>query len=148
MSETPVDIHIDPSRAQFELFKGLNRELPIEMLNLVRLRGTALYPDGHGLADKGLSGEEAYANYGRETGPVLQRVGGSILWRGTFETTLIGPEGEAWDAIFIARYPTAHAFLDMVTDSDYRAAVVHRQASVLTSRLIRCGGAQEGKTFG
>ena len=32
---------------------------------------------------------------------------------------------------------TAHAFLAMVSDPDYQRAVVHRQAAVETSRLIR-----------
>ena len=142
------DIHLDPTRAQFEAFKNLNRDAPIEMLNLVRFRDTAEYPNDHMLADQGLNGAEAYANYGRETAAILKRVGGSILWRGGFETTLIGPENERWDAMFIARYPTAHAFLEMVTVPDYQLAVVHRQAAVLTSRLIRTNGLDDGATFG
>ncbi len=50
---------------------------------------------------------------------------------------LIGPEGEKWDAMFVAEYPNSGAFMEMVTDPDYRIAVVNRQAAVLTSRLIR-----------
>jgi uncharacterized protein (DUF1330 family) len=140
--------HIDPERAQFEAFKALDRDTPVEMLNLVRFRDHADYPAGHPLADAGLTGAEAYANYGRDSGPVLDRVGGSILWRGRFETTLIGPLEEAWDEVFIARYPDAHAFLAMVTDPEYRLAVVHRQAAVATSRLIRCAPADAGRRFG
>ena len=140
--------HIDPDRAQFDAFKALDRDRPIEMLNLVRFRDRAAYPAGHPLADAGLSGAEAYANYGRDSGPVLDRVGGSILWRGRFETTLIGPSDEAWDEVFIARYPDAHAFLAMVTDPAYKLAVVHRQAAVATSRLIRCAPADAGGRFG
>lgn len=138
----------DPTRAQFEDFKNLDRDRPIEMLNLVRFREKALYGDDHELAGKGLSGAEAYANYGAATGPILKSVGGSILWRGAFETTLIGPDGETWDAMFIGRYPTAHAFLEMITSDAYQIAVKHRQAAVLTSRLVRCGEASKGKTFG
>ncbi len=143
-----TDAFIDPDRAQFDAFKALPRDTPIEMLNLVRLRDAAAYPQGHALKGKGLSGAEAYASYGRDSGPVLTRVGGSILWRGQFETTLIGPGDEAWDHAFIARYPHAGAFLEMVTDPAYQQAVVHRQAAVLTSRLIRCGEARGGATFG
>ena len=140
--------YIDPERAQFETFKGLDRDHPIEMLNLVRFRSHAAYPGGHALAGAGLSGAQAYSNYGRESGHVLKKVGGRILWRGGFETVLIGPADEAWDAVFIARYPTAHAFLAMVSDPDYQVAVVHRQAAVLTSRLIRCKPSEEGDVFG
>lgn len=143
-----AEAHIDPTRGQFEIFKALDRTQPIEMLNLVRFRNQAEYTADHPLAGGGLSGAEAYAHYGRDSGPILDRVGGSILWRGQFETVLIGPAGERWDAVFIARYPTAGAFLEMVTDPDYREAVKHRQAAVLTSRLIRCAPAKGGDVFG
>ena len=140
--------HIDPTRAQFDAFKDLDRDHPIEMLNLVRLRDHAAYPADHALATENLTGAQAYAHYGRDTGPILERLGGGILWRGRFETVLIGPGDEAWDHVFIARYPTAHAFLEMVTDPAYRKAVVHRQAAVATSRLIRCAPSETGATFG
>jgi uncharacterized protein (DUF1330 family) len=132
-----TETFVDPTRAQFDAFKGLDRDTPVEMLNLVRFREIAAYPQEHPLADDALSGAQAYANYGTDSAPVLKRVGGEILWRGGFETTLIGPDDEAWDACFIARYPTAHAFLAMVSDPEYQRAVVHRQAAVKTSRLIR-----------
>src|SRR3546814_18040247 len=62
------------------------------------------------------------------------------------EAMVIGPEGEAWDAVFVAEYPNSGAFMAMVTDPAYRKAVVHRQADVATSRLIRCapGSADTG----
>lgn len=143
-----TDAHTNPSRQQFDAFKALDRDHPIEMLNLVRFRGSADYPPDHPLAGAGLTGAQAYANYGRDSAPVLERVGGSIVWRGAFEATLIGPEDEAWDACFIARYPTAHAFLAMIADPDYRQAVIHRTAGVLTSRLIRTRPAEGGAAFG
>lgn len=133
-----TDRHIDPERAQFDAFKALPRNTPIHMLNLVRFRERAAYPAGHPLAGLHLSGADAYANYGRDSEPVFQRVGGSIVWRGTMEATVIGPEGDHWDAIFVAEYPGSGAFMEMVTDPVYREAVVHRQAAVETSRLIRC----------
>ncbi len=134
--------HIDPDRAQFEAFKALPRDTPINMLNLVRVRERAAYPDG-----REASGQEAYAAYGRESAPVLARVGGSILWRGTMEAMLIGPADESWDYAFIARYPDAGAFLAMVTDPTYREAVRHRQAAVADSRLIRLGEMALGEAF-
>lgn len=134
--------HIDPDRAQFDAFKALPRDTPINMLNLVRVRDRAAYPDG-----REATGHEAYAAYGRESGPVLEKVGGTILWRGSFETVLIGPADERWDYAFIARYPNAGAFLAMVTDPVYREAVKHRQAAVEDSRLIRLGDVEGGKGF-
>lgn len=139
--------YVDPDRAQFEAFKALPRDTPIEMLNLVRFRKVAHYPKDHELAGDQLTGAQAYANYGRDTAPILELVGGSILWRGGFETVLIGPSDEKWDAVFIARYPNAGAFLQMVTNPDYQKAVVHRQAAVETSRLIRCAPSAAADRF-
>ena len=136
--------HIDPTREAFEIFKSLPRDQPIDMLNLIRLRKAALYPDG-----RGVSGAEAYAEYGRVSGPVFQRVGGEIVWRGTPQAMLIGPADGLWDIAFIARYPSAAAFLEMVTDRFYQEeAVPHRQAAVSDSRLIRHAVKTGGQQFG
>ena len=94
--------HVDPTRAQFDAFKALPRDQPIEMLNLVAFRETAAYPADH-------------PNHA--------------------------------EACFIARYPNAGAFLAMVTDPEYQKAVVHRQAAVATSRLIRCAPKTGGDGF-
>ncbi|WP_109261642.1 DUF1330 domain-containing protein [Hyphobacterium indicum] len=136
--------HIDPTRASFGIFKSLPRDQPIDMLNLIRLRDRANYPDG-----REVSGAEAYAEYGKRSGPVFQRVGGEIIWRGAPEAMLIGPPDGLWDIAFIARYPGAGAFLEMVTDSVYQTdAVPHRQAAVLDSRLIRHAVKKGGRQFG
>ena len=134
--------YVDPEREQFEVFKQLPRDEPVMMLNLLRFRGSAAYPDG-----REVTGAEAYAAYGRESGPIFKRVGGEILWRGRPEVMLIGPPDKQWDLAFIARYPTAGAFLEMVTDPDYREAVKHRQAAVLDSRLIRTAEVPTGDGF-
>lgn len=134
--------YIDPERDQFEAFKELPRDQPIMMLNLVRFRDKAAYED-----NREATGAEAYARYGEESGPVFRRVGGEIIWRGKPELMLIGPDDKRWDVIFIARYPTAGAFLEMVTDPSYRIAVKHRQAAVHDSRLIRTAEVDMGGGF-
>src|SRR5690606_19489093 len=116
---------IDPTRETFGDFRGLAEEGPIHMLNLVCLREQAAYPDG-----RHASGDEAYRAYGRESGPIFRRVGGKIVWTGDFRLMLIGPGDERWDRCFIAEYPSGAAFVAMVKDSDYRRAVIHRQAAV------------------
>lgn len=138
---------IDPTRKQFDRFKDLPRDTPVEMLNLLRFRERAAYPAEHPLAAADLTGAEAYRRYGEESGPVFRRVGGTMLWSGQPEAVLIGPVDERWDAAFVARYPAAAAFLEMVTDPAYRQAVIHRQAAVQTSRLIRTAPRTSGATF-
>lgn len=124
-------MHIDPTPEQFAAFKSLDREKPLNMLNLVRLKETASYTDG-----RGGTGAEAYAAYGKESGPIFAGVGGEIIWRGDPKAMMIGPTDEAWDVAFIARYPSLNAFLAMVMDPAYQAIVFHRQAAVDDSRLI------------
>ena len=134
--------YVNPERDQFEDFKNLPRDEPVMMLNFLRFRDKAAYEDG-----RDVSGAEAYAAYGRESAPIFNRVGGEVVWRGKQENMLIGPRDKQWDLIFVARYPTAGAFLEMVTDPDYRIAVEHRTAAVLDSRLIRCSQAEAGGGF-
>jgi uncharacterized protein (DUF1330 family) len=137
------DGYIDPTKEQFAAFRGLTREGPIHMLNLVRLRAHARYEDG-----REATGEEAYRAYARESGEVFKRVGGKQHWLGKFELMVIGPTTERWDRVFIAEYPSVDAFVTMVRDPVYREAVKHRQAAVEDSRLIRLEPARPSDVFG
>ena len=138
-----MTVYIDPTKEVFAQFRENDRAGPIHMLNLVRLRDRAAYGDG-----RTATGAEAYAAYGRESGPVFTRVGGRIAWMGGFELMLIGPSDERWDHCFIAEYPSVAAFVEMIRDPVYREAVKHRQAAVEDSRLIRLKPLVPGKTFG
>ncbi len=135
-------MNIDPTRAQFEAFKDLPRERPINMLNLIKLRYKAVYEDG-----RDATGAEAYKEYGAGSGPIFQSVGGEIVWRGRPDLVFIGPETEKWHIAFIARYPDAKAFLSMVMNPDYQAIVHHRQAAVEDSRLIRMADLPDTDVF-
>ncbi|MGI9411785.1 MAG: DUF1330 domain-containing protein [Hyphomicrobiaceae bacterium] len=135
--------YVDPTKESFAEFRAKARPSPIHMLNLVRFRDQAAYPDG-----RVTTGAKAYAAYGRESYPVFSRLGGRIVWRGSFEIMLIGPGDETWDACFVAEYPSVEAFVEMIRDPVYREAVKHRQAAVRDSRLIRLEPAEPGTGFG
>jgi uncharacterized protein (DUF1330 family) len=139
---------IDPLREQFDAFKALPRDQPIQMLNLIRLKAQADYPAGHADHGKGLSGLDAYRAYGRTTAHIFARVGGRQVWVGRPQGVVTGPADERWDLAFIAEYPGAGAFLAMVTDPEYRELVKHRQAGVEDSRLIRMAPTTPGAGFG
>jgi uncharacterized protein (DUF1330 family) len=139
---------IDPTREQFEAFKALARDTPIHMLNLIRLRAWADYPLGHANHGRGMTGLEAYRAYGATTAAIFARVGGRQVWAGRPEGVVTGPLEERWDLAFIAAYPHAGAFLEMVTDPDYRQHVAHRTAGVADSRLIRLAPVAPGAGFG
>jgi uncharacterized protein (DUF1330 family) len=135
--------HVSFSREDFDAFRANDRPGPIHMLNLVRLREMAEYDDG-----TQATGAKAYATYGRLSAQVLERVGGRLIWRGQMEQMLIGPADVAWDLCFIVQYPEAAAFMNMLKDPEYQAAVPHRRAAVLDSRLIRMAPLAVGDEFG
>jgi len=133
-----TEAYIDPDRHAWEIFKSLPRDRPIHMLNLIRLRETAAYPEGHPSHSTPVSGLEAYREYGRAIAPHLARLHSRQVWAGAPQVMVTGPSAEAWDLAFIVEYPGAQAFIDMVRDPDYRANVVpHRTAAVADSRLLR-----------
>jgi uncharacterized protein (DUF1330 family) len=108
--------HVDPARKQFKEMMELPDEGPIWMLNLIRLRKNAKYED-----EREATGAEAYAAYARESEPFFTGVGGRIVWSGAPQFTLIGPDDERWDLCFVAEYPSAEAFANMVRDPGYQA---------------------------
>ena len=138
-----MESHINPTKESFARFRETPAEGPIQMLNLIRLRESAAYEDG-----RRATGAEAYAAYGRESGPVFRALGGRIVWSGRPEVMLIGPEAELWDIAFIAEYPDLSAFVRMIRDPAYQAAVPHRTAAVADSRLIRMAPLEPGAGFG
>jgi uncharacterized protein (DUF1330 family) len=146
LSQAPGSI--DPTRPQFDAFKARPRDAPIQMLNLIRLKALAEYPLDHPNHGRGLTGLEAYLAYGAASADVFARVGGRQIWAGRPEGVLTGPIDETWDLAFIAAYPTAAAFLQMITDPDYREHVKHRTAAVSDSRLIRFAPLTPGGGFG
>ncbi len=134
--------NIDPTREQFSAMMKLADTGPVQMLNLIRLRKRAAYEDG-----AQATGAEAYNTYGKESGPLFKAVGGRIIWSGAPQLVLIGPADERWDIAFIAEYPSAAAFGDMVKNPAYQAIVFHRQAAVEDSRLIRLAPQAAGAAF-
>lgn len=139
--------HTSFDGAGFRAFRDLPRKGPIQMLNLVRLRDAPDYPPDHA-GPRAETAAGAYRLYGQGSGPVLARLGGRIVWRGRPEFGLIAPADEDWDIAFIAEYPSAEVFVAMLKDPDYRAAMAHRQAAVLDSRLIRMEPLDAGGDFG
>ena len=132
--------YIDPSRENFQAFKDLPRDTPIQMLNLIKLRELADYPEGHPSQGKGLTGAEAYAIYKAGFQELVAESGAAMIWHPPLECVVTGPAGE-WDEIFVMGYPNSGAFMAMVKNEDYaRDVLPHRTAAVADSRLIRFGG--------
>lgn len=126
-------IEPDPGRLQ-DLLTGGDADLPIVMINLLRYRERAEYPEGFDATP--CSGREAYQRYGERARPRVAAVGGRLVWMGAATATLIGPAEERWDDAILVEYPSKKAFVQMATDPDYVAIAVHRTAALADSRLI------------
>ena len=133
MSET----YLGPSEANFALFSALPSDEPIHMVNFLKYRDQAEYPAGHEHADKGWTGRQAYEQYGQAIAVPFTKVGAKVIWRGGFQATTIGPAGETWDDFLIVQYPSAQAFMAMISDPEYQAGAVNRTAALADSRLYR-----------
>ena len=140
--------YVDPGRDAWETFKSLPRDEPVQMLNLIRLKPLAAYPEDHPDHGEGLSGLDAYRAWGRTSAPFFRRVGGRQVWTGRPQAVLIGPETESWDLAFIAEYPSSDAFLAMNMTPGFRECVQHRTAAVADSRLVRLSRLTPGEGFG
>lgn len=132
--------HIDPSRENWQAFKDLPRDTPIHMLNLIKFRDVAEYPEGHPDHGKGLTGREAYAIYKRGFYRLVAKDGAAMVWEAPIECVVTGPADE-WDEAFVMGYPNSSLFMAMVKNEEYvRDVVPHRTAALADSRLIRFRG--------
>ena len=126
---------IDPTPESFRaLSRNVPADTPIVMLNLLRFRDKAAYPDGSG--HEPASGREAYARYSAHAHPAVQRAGGEVIFAGNAAAHPIAPADERWDEVLLVRYPSVQAFFTMVMAPDYQAQAVHRSAALEDSRLI------------
>lgn len=135
--EAQTQVYVDSTPEAYAKMQQLPSDQPIYMLNLLRFNDQAKYEEGSEFAAKGWTGEQAYAEYSRHSGPIAQRFGGTVAFAGLPQLTLIGPGDEEWDVAFIVAYPDLASFLSFVSDPTYREHSFHRSAAVANSRLVR-----------
>jgi uncharacterized protein (DUF1330 family) len=108
-----------PERLNEEGFSAFQErtedESPVVMLNLLRF-----HPEG---------GRERYAEYGAAVAPLLEKVGGRIVFAGEPAAPLLGDD--SWDLVALVEYPSRRAFLDMISSPDY-IAIGHLRTEALT----------------
>jgi uncharacterized protein (DUF1330 family) len=126
---------VEPSPERLQaLLESAGADAPVVMINLLRYREKAAYPEGFDAEP--CSGREAYGRYGAVAIQRIATVGGRVLWMGSVGTTVIAPKGEDWDDALLVEYPSRKAFIEMVSQPEYLAAAPHRTAALEDSRLI------------
>ena len=84
---------VDPTAERFaEFLAGAEDDGPIVMINLLRYRAEADYPESFDAAP--CSGREAYQRYAAVATQRVAAVGGRLVWLASAGATLIGPEAE------------------------------------------------------
>ena len=117
---------LSPSEAQIEGFLTPSGR-PIYMLNLLKFRQKASYPDGK---DEHLSGREAYARYIKEVAKILHEMGGEIEFFADVSRLVLGEVDDLWDAVAIASYPSRETMLKMIQSDAYQSIHIHREAGL------------------
>ena len=113
----------NPKHLNEALVRSLPDQGPVVMVNLVRFRKRSA--DGNG------TGWDAYVRYSTATMPLIKARGGTVLWAGNAEGLAFGNgAGNRWDYVVLVRYPSRHAFLDMMTSPEYAKANVDRENAV------------------
>lgn len=138
---------VNPTREQFKTLYGLSAEQPVGMLNLIKFREHAIYPEKERQLWGTITGRNAYELYSKEAESVFQKMGVVQSWIGQPLTTVIGPDAEEWDLAFVATYPSVQAFIDLVKSVEYQNATKHRTAAVLDSRLLACAPLKPSTSF-
>ena len=126
---------IDPAPGHFkQLLKEVPLDQPIIMINLLKFRAQANYPEASGHTP--CSGKEAYQRYETASSEKIKAAGGSILSMGAVLGTVIAPDTEGWDTALLVRWPSFQTFIDVIMDSEYQKGTIHRTSALEDARLI------------
>jgi uncharacterized protein (DUF1330 family) len=124
---------ITPNREQFVELASAPDDGPVVMLNLLAFKERA-----DGPAADGDDGETEYRRYGDAALKMVEERGGTVLWAGRADQTLIGDPSERWDQVVLVQYPSRAAFIDMVTQPEYEQAHTHRESGLARTLLLAC----------
>jgi uncharacterized protein (DUF1330 family) len=129
-----VTNEIFPSAERAQAFFSAPEDGPFCMVNLLKFKEKATYPDG---SDADLSGRDAYLRYGVAVMACLEKVGGRAHFSAFVDGLLLGEVEDLWDMVAIAEYPSRAAMMAMVQSPDYQAIEVHRLAGLAGQLNIR-----------
>ena len=126
-TEMKYENSIYPNKEQMKGFTEGDHGKPISMVNMLKFKEKAEYPDGR---ETDLTGAEAYAIYGAAVTRLVKELGGEMVFAGVVERLALGEVEELWDQVAIARYPNRKAMLDMMMSPAYAEISPHRDAGL------------------
>jgi len=133
------DPSIDPTADQVRALRDAGPDGPVVMINLLKFRELAIYPEGSLHAP--CSGAEAYRRYQTAFVSTVGDVShAEVVWEGRVDRTFIGDASQDWDRCLMVRYPSRKHFLAMMASAEYREALVHRYAGLARTVLLQMRG--------
>jgi uncharacterized protein (DUF1330 family) len=138
-----VTNQVTPSAEQAMTFFGGAEDGPFVMVNLLKFKDKAEYPDG---SDADLPGAAAYLRYGMAVRAFVEKVGGQTGYAGPVTGLMLGEVEVLWDMVALAEYPSLAAMMEMVRDPGYQAISVHRTAGLAGQLNIKTRGTLAGGT--
>ncbi|MBS0469669.1 MAG: DUF1330 domain-containing protein [Proteobacteria bacterium] len=129
-----VENAVYPTQERVAALMGNPSGDAIVMLNLLKFRDKAVYPDGR---ETTLTGREAYQIYGDAMQKFVERNGGKFMFAANIEQLVIGEVEEMWDICALVEYPSAAAFAKIATSPEVAEIGVHRAAGLAGQLLIR-----------
>ncbi|RJF86261.1 DUF1330 domain-containing protein [Oleomonas cavernae] len=130
-----VENAVMPRGEQIRALFDAQDDGPVVMLNLLRFRETAAYPDGQ---DAALSGRGAYGRYAAAMKALVESQGGRLIFSGDATGMVIGTAEAPWHVVALVEYPSRAAFAAIATSDAVRAISGHRSAGLEGQLLIAC----------
>lgn len=122
---------IEPDRDLIDAFRTLAEQddgREFYMVNLMRYRERALYPEDSGYGD---DVQAAAARYSRAILPALLRRGSLPILVADWQGTFLQPEGaDVWDQVGIVRYRSRRDMLEMAASLARGDGGIHKWASI------------------
>lgn len=127
-----------PDEEQMAGFLEPGPDGPIYMLNLLKFKAQAEYPDGR---QTELTGQQAYQVYADGVVELLAEVGGGLVFSADVSRLMLGEVENLWDKAAIAMYPSRAAMLEMMQKPKMQEISLHRAAGLEGQLNIECAGA-------
>jgi len=128
-----VENAVNPRPEQVKDF--LSVEGPVMMVNLLRFREKARYPDGR---DPDLSGRDAYERYARRMRELVEAEGGRFVFGAAVLGLLLGEVEDDWHTVGIVEYPDSKTLVRISTSPEFQEIEVHRVAGLEGQLNLTC----------
>ena len=122
--------HLGPTSNQMETLLQRDQNIPVVMLNYLKFRDVAIYPDDF-KGKRYKSGREAYQKYGQRDSHNNQ-----IDIFGNYKSTIVGEDEPNWNNYVFVRYPSVKDFIGMIATKSYQASSTQRSAGLENTILL------------